>query len=472
MKFVKKTYRIAALAIAGILLQGCFAAKEYKKPDIKAENLYRTEIVSQDTVSMADISWEKMFTDPILQGYIKQGLQKNFDLRIAVQNIVAAEANLKQGKAGYLPTFSLGADWTHIEQSKNSQIGRIVSQTGGSTNLDQYQLTGTFGWEADIWGKIRSNKRAFNASYLQTIAANQAIKTQVITAIASNYYQLVSLDAQLKIAEATLINRIESVDAITALKDAGSVNEVGVKQTEAQRYETEIIIEDLKNNIILVENSLNILLGEPGKKLSRGILTEQNLNPAIQVGVSAQLLRNRPDVVAAEYGFINAFELTNVARSNFYPQFRITATGGLQSIELKDWINTNSLFANIITGLTQPLLNGRQIRTRYEVAKAQNEQALVRFEQSLLTASREVSDALANYNNETKKLTLRQKQVDALIKAADYSDELLQYGMVNYIEVLVAKSTALSSELSLVETRYRQQLAIINLYKALGGGWR
>ena len=472
MKFVKTTYRIAALAVAGILLQGCFAAKEYKRPDVKAENLYRTEIVSQDTVSMADISWEKMFTDPILQGYIKQGLQSNFDLRIAIQNIVAAEANVKQGKAGYLPTFSLGADWTHIEQSKNSQIGRIVSQTGGSTNLDQYQLTGNFAWEADIWGKIRSNKRAFSASYMQTVAANQLVKTQVITAIASNYYQLQSLDAQLKIAEATLVNRIESVEAIIALKDAGSVNEVGVKQTEAQRYETEIIIEDLKNNIVLVENSLNILLGEPGKKLSRNILTDQYLNPAIQIGVSAQLLRNRPDVVAAEYGFINAFELTNVARSNFYPQFRITATGGLQSIELKDWINTNSLFANIVTGLTQPLLNGRQIRTRYEVAKAQNEQALVRFEQSLLTASKEVSDALANYNNETKKITLRQKQVDALILAADYSDELLQYGMVNYIEVLVAKSTALNSELSLVETRYRQQLAIINLYKALGGGWR
>lgn len=472
MKFVNTTYRIAALAIAGLLLQGCFAAKEYKRPDVKAENLYRTEIISQDTVSMADISWEKMFPDPILQGHIKKGLQNNFDIRIAIQNVIAAEAGMKQGKAGYLPTFSLGADWTHIEQSKNSQIGRIVSQTGGSTNLDQYQLTGTLGWEADIWGKIRSNKRATSASYMQTIAANQAVKTQVITGIASLYYQLLSLDMQLKVAEATLVNRIESLDAIKALKDAGTVNEVGVKQTEAQKYETEIIIEDLKNNIILVENALSILLGEPGKKIERGTFENQNFEPAIQLGVSAQLLRNRPDVVAAEYAFINAFELTNVARSNFYPQFRITATGGFQSIELRDWINTNSLFANILTGLTQPLLNGRQIRTRYEIAKAQNEQALVRFEQSLLNASKEVSDALATYNNETKKITLRQKQVDALIKAAEYSDELLQYGMVNYLEVLVAKSTALSSELSLVDTRYRQQLAIINLYKALGGGWR
>lgn len=472
MKFITTTYRIAALAIAGILLQGCFAAKEYKRPDVKAENLYRTEVVSQDTVSMADVSWERIFTDPVLQGHIKQGLQNNFDIRIAIQNVVAAEAGMKQGKAGYYPTLSLGADWTHIEQSKNSQLGRIVSQTGGSTTTDQYQLTGTLGWEADIWGKIRSNKRAFNATYMQTIAANQAVKTQVITSIATLYYQLLSLDAQLKVAEATLVNRIESVDAIIALKDAGSVNEVGVKQTEAQRYETEIIIEDLKNNIVLVENSLSILLGQPAKSIARNTLEAQTLNPEIKLGVSAQLLRNRPDVVAAEYAFINAFELTNVARSNFYPQFRITATGGLQSIELKDWINTNSVFANILTGLTQPLFNGRLIRTRYDVAKAQNEQALVRFEQSLLTASREVSDALANYNNETKKITIKEKQVDALTKAADYSDELLEYGMVNYIEVLIAKGNALSSQLILVDIKYRQQLAIINLYKALGGGWR
>lgn len=472
MKLIKTTYRLAIAVAAGVLLQGCFAAKEYKRPDIKAENLYRTEIVSQDTVSMADISWQNMFTDPKLQEYINKGLQNNFDIRVAMQNIVAAEASLKQGKAGYFPTLSLGADWTHIEQSKNSQIGRIVSQTGGSTNLDQYQLTGSFAWEADIWGKIRSNKRAYAASYMQTLAANQAVKTQVITNIASNYYQLLSLDAQLEIAEKTLVNRGESVEAIIALKDAGSVNEVGVKQTEAQKYATELIIEDLKNNIILVENSLSILLGEPAKKLERGTLAQQTLNPNISLGVSTQLLRNRPDVVAAEYGFVNAFELTNVARSNFYPQFRITATGGLQSIELSDWINTNSLFANIVTGLTQPLFNGRQIRTRYEIAKAQNEQALVKFEQALITASKEVSDALANYNNETKKLTIREKQVDALTKAADYSDELLDYGLVNYLEVLTAKDNALNSQLNLVDNHYRQYLAVINLYKALGGGWR
>lgn len=466
------TYRIAAIAVVAVLLQSCFAAKEYTKPDIKAENLYRTEIVSQDTVSMADVSWQNFFTDPVLKSHIEKGLTANFDIRIAMQNIVAAEAYLKQGKAGYLPTLSLGADWTHQELSKNSQFGRVISNSGGSTNVDQYQLTGTLAWEADIWGKIRSNKRAASAYYLQTIAANQVVKTQVITDIAAVYYQLLSLDAQLKVAESTLLNRNESIETIVALKDAGSVNEVGVKQTEAQKYATELIIEDLKNGILLLENTMSILLGEPSRNIERGTIENQQFNPQVKLGVSTQLLRNRPDVVAAEFGFVNAFELTNVARSNFYPQFRITGTGGLQSIELKDWFSTNSLFANVVTGLTQPLFNQRQIRTRYEVAQAEQEQAYARFEQALVNASKEVSDALANYDNETRKIAIREKQVDALEKAAGYSDELLTYGMVNYLEVLTAKDNALNSRLNLIDNKYQQYLAIINLYKALGGGWR
>lgn len=469
-----KIYRVLAVAIVGLLMQSCFTAKEYKRPEVKAENLYRTEVAAQDSTSLADISWKALFTDPVLQQHINKGLQNNFDIRIAVQNIAAAQANLKQAKAGYFPTVSAGADWTHQELSQNSQLGSLFSSAGGGgrVKVDQYQLTANLGWEADIWGRIRSTKRASNAAYLQTIAANQAVKTQVITSIAATYYQLLSLDAQLKLTEQTLINRNESVETILALKDAGSVNEVGVKQTEAQKYATELIIEDLKNNIIVLENYMSILLGESPRDIERGTFAEQQLNPEIKLGYSASLLRNRPDVVAAEYNLVNTFELTNVARANFYPTFKVTATGGLQTIDIKEWFSLDSFFANIVTGLTQPIFNQRQIRTRYEVAKAQQQQAYIQFEQSLVTASREVSDALADYNNETTKFSIREKQADALTKAADYSDELLTYGMVNYLEVLTAKDNALNAELSLIDNKYRQFEAIINLYRALGGGWQ
>lgn len=470
---IRHIYNVLLLLLVA-LVQSCFVAKEYTKADIKAENLYRTEVLATDTVSMADVSWDRMFTDPLLQEYIKRGLQNNFDIRIAIQNIRAAEASLKQARAGYLPTVAAGADWAHQELSKNSQLGSLFSgqSGGGRVNVDQFQLTANLGWEADIWGRIRSTKRAANAAYLQTIAANQAVKTQVITDIATVYFQLLSLDAQLKLAQETLLNRSSSIETILALKEAGSVNEVAVKQTEAQKYTTELIIEDLKNDIVLLENTLSILLGEPSHAVPRSTFESQQLNPVIKLGLSTQLLRNRPDVVAAEFGLVNAFELTNVARTSFYPQLRITATGGLQSVDLKEWFSANSLFANVVTGLTQPIFNQRQIRTRYEIAQAEQEQAYVQFEQALVNASKEVSDALAQYLNETTKLTIRRKQVDALSTAAGYSDELLEYGMVNYLEVLTAKDNALNSQLNLIDNQYRQYEAIITLYRALGGGWR
>lgn len=467
-----KLYKIAMVVVLGTVMQSCFVAKKYDRPELKTENLYRTEVVSTDTTSLANISWDKVFTDPTLQNHIKTGLQNNLDIRIAMQNIVAAEATMKQGKAGYLPTFSAGADWTHQELSKNSQLGALFSAGGGRTNVDQYQLTGTLGWEADIWGKIRSNKRATNAAYLQTIAANQAVKTQLIASIASTYYQLLAVDAQIKLAEETLINRNESIETIIALKDAGNVNEVGVKQTEAQKYATEIIIADLRQSVITLENTLSVLLGEAPGKIERSTLEAQVMQPEITLGVPATLLRNRPDVIAAEYNLISLFEQTNVAKSNFYPTLKLTATGGLQTVDIKEWFSANSLFANVVTGLTQPILNGRQIRSRYEIAQANQQQAYLQFEQSLLNAGNEVSNALATYNNETAKLEIRGKQVDALKKAAEYSDELLTYGLVNYLEVLTAKDNALNTELNLIDNKYQQYNAIIELYRALGGGWQ
>ena len=461
-------YRITLLGVTAILMQSCFVAKDYKRPELKTENLYRNEVVSTDTISLANVAWNNVFTDPLLQGYIKKGLENNLDIKIAMQNIAAAEATMKQGKAGYFPTLSAGADWTHQELSKNSQFGALLQDR----STDQYQFTGSLSWEADIWGKIRSNKRAVNAAYLQTTAANQAVKTQLIANIAATYYQLLSVDAQIKLAEKTLVNRNQSVETIVALKKAGNVTEVGVKQTEAQKYATEIIIADLKNNIIILENTMSILMGEGSAKIERSTFESQSIQPTITLGVPATLLRNRPDVIAAEYNLISNFEQTNVAKSNFYPTLKLTATGGLQSIDLKEWFSANSIFANIVTGLTQPIFNQRQIKTRFEIAKANQEKAYLQFEQSLLTAGKEVSDALAQYNNETYKLTVREKQVDALNKATDYSDELLTYGLANYLEVLTVKDNALNAELSLIDNKFQQYKAIIQLYRALGGGWQ
>lgn len=444
-------------------VQSCFVAKDYEKPEVKTDNLYRTEQIA-DSTSLAKMSWDKIFTDELLQNHINEAVQNNLDMKIALQNMAAAEAAMKQGKAGYLPTVNGNATWTHQEISQNSQFGRLFS------SIDQYELSAKLSWEADIWGKIRSNKRASAAKFLESAVARQAVQTELVANVASIYYQLLTLDAQVNVVTATLENRSTSVEVIRALKEAGTVNEVAVKQTEAQQYAAQIILEDLKYNVKVLENSFNQLLGKAPNTVERGLFENQNIEAEIKTGLPAFLLSKRPDVVAAELNFRNTFELTNVARSSFYPSLTLNATGGLQALELKDWFSTKSLFASIITGLTQPIFNQRQNITRLEVAKANQQKAYLQFEKSLLVAGKEVSDALANYENETNKLVIRKKQVEALKTAADYSDELLQYGMVNYLEVLTAKDNALNTEINYIDNKYKQLNAVITLYKALGGG--
>ena len=446
-----------------VLAQSCFVAKDYEKPSVNTDNLYRTEQIA-DSTSIAKMSWDKIFTDELLQKHIGEAIQNNLDMKIALQNMAAAEATMKQGNAGYLPVINGNATWTHQEISENSQFGRLFS------SIDQYELSARLSWEADIWGKIRSNKRAFAAKYLESAVARQAVQTELIANVASVYYQLLALDAQINVVNTTLENRSTSVEVIKALKEAGNVNEVAVKQTEAQQYAAQIILEDLKYNVKVLENTFNQLLGKAPNTVARSMFENQQMNAEIKTGLPTFLLSKRPDVMAAELNFRNAFELTNVARSSFYPSLTLAATGGLQALELKDWFNTKSIFANIITGITQPIFNQRQNKTRLEVAQANQQKAYLQFEKSLLVAGKEVSDALANYENETKKLEIRKKQVEALKNAADYSDELLQYGMVNYLEVLTAKDNALNTEINYIDNKYKQLNAVITLYKALGGG--
>tara|TARA_R110002049_G_scaffold114927_1_gene266628 strand:+ start:43987 stop:45390 length:1404 start_codon:yes stop_codon:yes gene_type:complete len=461
-------YRMVLVLGVSFMVTSCFVAKDYERPKLpETENLYRTDNLPTDSISMADVSWKDMFTDPNLKQYITEGLENNLDIRVAIQKMVAAEAYMKQGKAGYFPSLSGKASMTHQELSKNSQFGSIFS---GS--IEQFELTGNLSWEADIWGKIRSNKRAGEASFLQSMAAHQAVKTQLVSAIASTYYQLMALDAQLDITKKTIATRDSSVTTIKALKDAGQVTQVAVDQNIAQYNNAKALQVDLEAAIFRTENTLNLLLGKSSEGIERSNLDNQTLDSDIKLGVPATLLHNRPDVMAAEYGLINAFEMTNVARSNFYPSVTLTATGGFQSLQLDELLNANSLFATLVGGLTQPIFNQRKIKTQNEVAKAQQEQALLNFKKTLLTAGNEVSNALYSYNAETEKFEYRQNEVEALRNAESNSEELLKNGYANYLDLLTARQSALNAELNVIDNKLQQLLSVVDLYEALGGGWR
>ena len=460
--------KFIGVAVLPVLLASCFSAKVYDRPEDEIVNAkyFRTDSLQKDSVSMASVSWKELFTDPILQGYIEKGLENNIDIRNAIQQILIAEAYLKQGKSGYFPTLNATAQYTHNELSSNSQFG------GQFDRLDQYQVSGGLSWEADIWGKIRSNKRAFEATYLQSVAAHKAVKSTLVANIASTYYQLLSLDEQIAITEETISTRASGLETTQALKEAGNVTEVGVKQTEAQLYTAKAILIDLKNTARLLENSFSILLGEEPGQINRTSLSQQEIKTPLKTGVPYELLANRPDVIAAEYALVNSFELTNVARSNFYPSLTLTANGGLQSLDFDVLFDSSSLFTTVVAGLTQPIFNGRKIRTQYEVTQARQEQAKLNFRLALLTASKEVSDALYSYDAAMDKMEVKKKEFEAYDLALEYSQELLDNGLANYIEVLNARQNTLSTNLDLTETKNAKLQAIVNLYQALGGGWQ
>ena len=461
-------YKLSVLLLLAFTLQSCFVAKNYDRPDLhEIDRLYRTDHVATDSALTAVLSWKELFTDPLLSEYIEEGLQNNLDIRIALQQIAAAESYMKQGKMGYLPSLDAQASMTHQELAPNSQFGSFFS---GS--IEQFELTGNLSWEADIWGKIRSNQRATQASYLQSMAAHQAVKTRLISQLASNYYLLLALDQQHKITEETIENRKKSLQTIQALKEAGNVTQVAVDQTAAQLYNAQALLIDIEKNIFRTENAFAILLGKPATHIDRSYLGNQTLTRDLNIGLPAHLLANRPDVLAAEFRLMNTFELTNVAKSSFYPSLTLTGTGGLQSLEFKEWFSSGSLFATLVGGITQPIFNKRRIRTQYEVAKAQQEESLLNFKKTLLTAGQEVSNALYEYEAETKKYEFRQNEVKSLRKAELNSEILLNNGFGTYLDLLTARQNALNAELNTIDNKLQQLQAVVELYRALGGGWK
>ncbi|MDO6813848.1 efflux transporter outer membrane subunit [Tenacibaculum soleae] len=458
------------LITMAFILQSCFVAKDYVRPELNTETeaLYRTENLPKDSVSIADVSWKKLFSDQYLQQYIAEGLQNNMDVRIALQQIISAEAYAKQGKAGYLPSVNVGTNWTHQMQSKNTQFGAFLTDR----STDQFDLTANLSWEADIWGKIRSNKRASQAAYLQSVAGHQLVKTQLISSIANTYYNLLALDEQLKITKQTIATRESGVTTIKALKDAGQVTQVAVDQNIAQYNSAKTLQVDIESAIFKTENTLSILLGKTPQNFKRSTLDLQKIEQEIVLGVPSKLLSNRPDVMAAEFGLIQSFELSNVAKSNLYPSLTLTADGGFQSLDIDDLFSSNSLFTNIIGGLTQPIFNKRKLKTQKEVALSQQEQSLLQFKKTLLIAGSEVSNALFSYESEVRKFEFRKNEVEALRKAENNSEILLKNGYANYLDLLTARQSVLSAELNIIDSKLQQLISIVDLYEALGGGWK
>lgn len=464
-----------SLLLATVLISSCNITKKYKRPDAPVASVYRGS-ASMDSTTLAAMHWQEVFSDTLLQRLIKIGLENNMDLKIAVARVKAAQANVRQSKAAFLPTLTGDADFTRSKTSAATISGFGGSSVSSSSipTIDKYSLIGTATWEIDVWGKLRSNKRAYVAALLQSDAYRRAVQTQLIADIANNYYALLAYDKQVEITEQTLAIRKDDIETVKALKETSTLTGADVAQSEASLYAAAVSLPDLMLQIRQTENALSTLLGQTADSIPRGRLEEQVSITNLSTGVPAQLLANRPDVIEAELSLRNAFELTNVARTYFYPELSISsATGGWATVNTLAGFFDGTFYGSIIGGLTQPILNQGLNNQRLRVAKATQEEALYTFKSTVLTAGEEVSNALFSYKTATDKARARKLQLLALQTAVDDTKELMQFtSSTNYTDVLTSETNLLSAQLSGVEDRLQQLQAIVNLYVALGGGWQ
>ncbi|WP_375419081.1 efflux transporter outer membrane subunit [uncultured Hymenobacter sp.] len=455
-------------ALVGLLLlcglTSCHITRPGGAPAASLAGLYRDQVAT-DTVTLAQLPWRTLFTDPALQTLIAQGITHNLDLQVAGARVREADAYFRQSQAAFLPSLSATGSVARSRQAGSSELGTLRATTF-------YQLYGSASWEADVWGKLRNSRRSYLALLLQSEAYRRAVQTSVVAGIANYYYQLLALDQQLAITRQTVQNRIQDVETSRKLSAAGIVTGAAVVQSEAIRYAAEVTIPDLKQQIRETENALSRLLGVAPAAIGRGTLAAQQPVTTLSTGVPAQLLRFRPDVQQAEYAFRSAFALTNAARAYFYPALTLTASGGYSAFDFSQLLDPTAVFGSLAGGLVQPLLTRGVNRARLRVSEAQQLEAQLNFQTALLTAGQEVSDALYSYQAAEEKITIRARQLDALQKSVTYSQALLANGFANYTEVLTAQQNLLTAQLNGVSDQQQRLQAVTNLYRALGGGWQ
>jgi len=460
-RYIKLLLILTAVSAIGF---SCGVMHPYERPDISILHQYRDR-PNQDTQSVAHISWKEFFTDTLLQQLIQTGIHNNLDLKVALARVEQARAYYLQSKAAFFPSFDaqLGASIAKLSEAQGFGI---------RTSATQYQLGVSTVWEADIWGKIASNKRASEAAVLQSEAGVRAVQTKLVAQIANYYYLLMALDKQLDITKQTVYNWDTTVTTMRALKEAAVVTEAAVVQSLAQRYAAAVMIPDLKQAIKETENALSILLGHSPGLIRRSKIELQRPIDYLSVGVPTQLLANRPDVQQAEQNYRYYFEMTNVAHAYFYPTFSITGSAGLNSLSFEELFKPASLVASIGAGIVQPIFNRRQNKTRLKVAQAQQEEAYYGLQNTLLIAGSEVSNYLSLHSMASEKIAIRAHQMEALLHSVEYTQELLRYGFANYNEIITARQSLLQAELGNVNDQLQQLQSVVNLYRALGGGWR
>lgn len=458
--------RIISYTVCGILLattlNSCHIYKKYERPDMDVQGLFRdtvsvTDTLAADSLNIGDLPWTDIFTDPILQDLIQQGLENNSDLRTAMLQVESAQASFRASQLAFLPSLNL-----------TPQGG--VSSFDGSKGTWTYNVPVSASWEIDIFGRVLNSKRNAKAALMQSRAYQQAVRTQLIATIANGYYTLLMLDKQLAITEETALLWQQSVEMMKSMKEAGMTNEAAVAQSEANCHAIAASIPSLRQQIRETENSLATLLYKAPQTIERGNFEDQVLPEILHVGVPVQMLANRPDVQSAELSLAAAYYSANIARSALYPNLVISGSAGWTNSAGSAIVNPGKILLSAAASLVQPLFNHGSNIANLKAAKAQQEIAAINFQQTILNAGKEVSDALYEFQANKEILSQRTRQVEALQRAVESTESLMKLGTSTYLEVLTAQQSLLSAQLSEVSDTYQCMVAVVSLYHALGGG--
>jgi outer membrane protein, multidrug efflux system len=454
------------------MISSCRTGKNYQRPTVLLPESFDQTTASTDTNSIADIPWRNFFSDPTLQLLIDSGITRNYDLQFALRNITIAQSQVKQASWLWYPQLTAGIGGQYNRYSDNGPLG--VKNGALSNHSYDYLASVNMNWEIDIWGKISRQKEASLANYLQTYEAAKAVQTRLVADIAQGYFNLLMLDQQLSDTRKTLALTIDFVKLTRLLYDAGEVTYLAIQQAESQMQATAQTVPQIEQSIQIQENSLQLLTGNlPGNIHRNTSLTDIRFNDTLATGLPMAILNRRPDVRADELSLVKANAQVGISQANMYPALTITAGTGFESMKTNNWFNIpGSLFGLAGATLVQPVLQGRQLKTQYEIAKEQREQAVIRFRQTVLTAAIEVSDALISINKLGEQEVLAKQRTDTLSAAVGNAQLLFKNDMADYLEVITAQQTALNAQLSLASIQNSALGARVELYRALGGGWK
>ncbi len=452
------------------LLMSCAVGKKYTRTDLQIPETYKESVqVTGDTVVLP---WKTFFKDPKLISLIDKALSRNNEVNVALKNIQQLDLIYKQAKLGLMPTLDLTAGANRSWASANTLNGSLNEQFVGTKYMDDFSAALRLSWEIDIWGKAKMQKESAAADYFGQKENLNAIKSRIVVQVAQAYYNLISLDEQLKIAEQNIELSNNTLKMMNLQFTAGQINSLAVQQSEAQKKTAELLIPLAKQNISIQENALSILCGEYPARIEReGNLKAMIPENKLSEGLPAQLLSRRPDLKMAEFNVISLNSKTGLAKAAMYPSISLSPQIGVNSNKFNSWFDIpGSITKAIAANLAAPIFQKKQLKTAYETALLEQEKAAISFRQSVMTAVGEVSDAMAKSKGSSERLELLEQRTAILDKGINDALKLYKSGMATYLEVITAQNNKLQNDLEAINVTLEKLNAEVDLYRALGGG--